>query len=272
MNLLNCSENDIIEVLFQKGVLPSKDFKLVCTQKELTIALKRLRSSNDFLERFGSELRKLESTLVLVKPTYGQPNTNLSQALEYLFTFHPLYRHHLRSLDVKTELMNGGKGRLPGAIPNNKRKYAPNQKDTSSLPKKMFKISNVSEEQKTMEQIMDEQDHQIQHDYEIKSDILDNDCSNNNQCHQVPSQCKANVNTAQEQQRKSASARTKTRKGHSLYCYATCFARIVYSTRTHSNRFFVRKTRQRIVSADGVLVYKSQPNEIVNEIQASLQQ
>ena len=175
--LLNCSEDDIIEVLFQKGVLPSKDFKLICTQKELTIALKRIRSNNDFLERFGSELRKLESALVLIKPKYGNPNTNLCQALEYLFACHPLYKNHHRSLTVETELLNGGKGRLPNAIPNNKRKYVQNPKDTSSLPKKMFRNNNISEEQATIEQIMNDSSvvEEDQQETQIKSENENSD-------------------------------------------------------------------------------------------------
>jgi hypothetical protein len=73
--------------------------------------------------------------------------------------------------------VNGGKGRLPDGISNKKRKYAPNQKDISSLPKTMFIISNVSEEQKTIEQIRNESinDQQLQPESQIKTEIADND-------------------------------------------------------------------------------------------------
>lgn len=163
MSLLNCNEDDIIEVLYQKGVLPSKDFQLISSQKELTIGLKRIRSSDDFLERFGSQMFKLESTLVLIKPKYGQPNTNLCQALQYLFSYHPLYQNHILSLKVQTKLNNEGKGRLPHAIPNNKRKYKQTTKDSTSLPKKMFKYDNISEEQDIIENIVIKKDSESSH-------------------------------------------------------------------------------------------------------------
>ena len=125
--------------------------------------MKRIRSSDDFLERFGSQLFKLESTLVLIKPKYGQPNTNLCQALQYLFSYHPLYQNHILSLKVQTKLNNEGKGRLPHAIPNNKRKYKQTTKDSTSLPKKMFKYDNISEEQDIIENIVIKKDSESSH-------------------------------------------------------------------------------------------------------------
>ncbi|KAH3878518.1 hypothetical protein DPMN_002414 [Dreissena polymorpha] len=51
---------------------------------------------------------------------------------------HPLYIKHWKSLQIETELIDGGKGRLTNAIPNRKRKFAEHSKDQSSLPKKML--------------------------------------------------------------------------------------------------------------------------------------
>ncbi|KAH3789541.1 hypothetical protein DPMN_167721 [Dreissena polymorpha] len=51
---------------------------------------------------------------------------------------HPLYRKHINSLHIETELIDGGKGRLVNAIPNRKRKFVEDPKDQSSLPKKML--------------------------------------------------------------------------------------------------------------------------------------
>lgn len=139
MTLLNCSEEDIVEVLCRKGVLPSKDFQLISTQKELTIAFKRYKSSGDTMDRLGDRLKELEATFAFIKPKYGMPNTNLCQALQTLFATHPLYLQHHRSLLVETVTINGGKGHLQRAIPNKKRKYTDNQRDQSCLPKKLAK-------------------------------------------------------------------------------------------------------------------------------------
>ncbi|KAH3739941.1 hypothetical protein DPMN_046631 [Dreissena polymorpha] len=59
---------------------------------------------------------------------------------------HPLYRKHINSLHIETELIDGGKGRLVNAIPNRKRKFVEDPKDQSSLPKKMLcKICKTNE-------------------------------------------------------------------------------------------------------------------------------
>ncbi|KAH3800662.1 hypothetical protein DPMN_154300 [Dreissena polymorpha] len=140
MTLLDCSENDIVEILVKKGVLPSKNFQLVSTQKELTIGLKIVRSCGEIYEALqtGIEMREMNANVYSLQPKYGYPNTNLCQALEVLFVMHPLYRKHINSLHIETELIDGGKGRLVNAIPNRKRKFAEHSKDQSSLPKKML--------------------------------------------------------------------------------------------------------------------------------------
>jgi len=140
MTLLDCSENDIVEILVKKGVLPSKNFQLVSTQKELTIGLKIVRSCGEIYEALqtGIEMREMNANVYSLQPKYGYPNTNLCQALEVLFVMHPLYRKHINSLHIETELIDGGKGRLVNAIPNRKRKFVEDPKDQSSLPKKML--------------------------------------------------------------------------------------------------------------------------------------
>ncbi|KAH3783256.1 hypothetical protein DPMN_161189 [Dreissena polymorpha] len=140
MTLLDCSENDIVEILVKKGVLPSKNFQLVSTQKELTIGLKIVRSCGEIYEALqtGIEMREMNANVYSLQPKYGYPNTNLCQALEVLFVMHPLYIKHWKSLQIETELIDGGKGRLTNAIPNRKRKFAEHSKDQSSLPKKML--------------------------------------------------------------------------------------------------------------------------------------
>ncbi len=150
MTLLDCTENDIVEILVKKGVLPSKNFQLISTQKELTIGLKIVKSCGEIYGalRNGIEMREMNAmyNLYSLRPKYGYPNTNLCQALEFLFVMHPLYRKHINSLHIETELIDGGKGRLVNAIPNCKRKFVKDPKDQSSLPKKMLcKICKTNE-------------------------------------------------------------------------------------------------------------------------------
>ncbi|KAH3839069.1 hypothetical protein DPMN_112491 [Dreissena polymorpha] len=83
-------------------------------------------------------MREMNANVYSLQPKYGYPNTNLCQALEVFFMMHPLYRMHINSLHIETELINGGKGRLVNAIPNRKRKFVEDPKDQSSLPKKML--------------------------------------------------------------------------------------------------------------------------------------
>ncbi|KAH3717558.1 hypothetical protein DPMN_060351 [Dreissena polymorpha] len=97
MTLLDCTENDIVEILVKKGVLPSKNFQLVSTQKELTIGLKIVRSCGEIYEALqtGIEMREMNANVYSLQPKYGYPNTNLCQALEVLFVMHPLYSKHI---------------------------------------------------------------------------------------------------------------------------------------------------------------------------------
>jgi len=142
MTLLDCTENDIVEILVKKGVLPSKNFQLISTQKELTIGLKIVRSCGELYGalRNGIEMREMNATynVYSLRPKYGCQYLNLWQSLELLFLTHPLYIKHWNSLQIETELIDGGKGRLTNAIPNRKRKFAEHSKDQSSLPKKML--------------------------------------------------------------------------------------------------------------------------------------
>ncbi|KAH3851715.1 hypothetical protein DPMN_094199 [Dreissena polymorpha] len=140
MTLLDCSENDIVEILVKKAVLPSKIFQLISTQKELKICLKIVRSCGEIYEalKYGIEMREMNANGYALQPKYGYLNSNLCQASEVLFVMHPLYRMHINSLHIETELINGGKGRLVNAIPNRKRKFVEDPKDQSSLPKKML--------------------------------------------------------------------------------------------------------------------------------------
>ncbi|KAH3707281.1 hypothetical protein DPMN_066682 [Dreissena polymorpha] len=83
-------------------------------------------------------MREMNANVYSLQPKYGYPNTNLCQALEVLFVMHPLYRKHINSLHIETELIDGGKGRLVNAIPNRKRKFVEDPKDQSRLPKRCF--------------------------------------------------------------------------------------------------------------------------------------
>ncbi len=58
IELLNCTENDLVEVLYNKGVLPSKNFQLISTQKELTIGLKMTRSCGGLLDDLRNRVEK----------------------------------------------------------------------------------------------------------------------------------------------------------------------------------------------------------------------
>lgn len=138
LELLNCTEDDLTEVLYKKGVLPSKGFQLISTQKELTQGLKLARSCGDLMSDLGSKLLQYEREVGIVKPKFCQPNTNLCQALQCLFAFHPLYQQRLKSLFVETELIDSGKGRLARAIPNKKGTIVDNPKDQSRLPRKLL--------------------------------------------------------------------------------------------------------------------------------------
>lgn len=122
MSLLNCSEDDVLDVLYRKGILPSKDFKLISTQKELTIALKRYRSSG-LQERFEKSFVSLELIFGILKPKYVFPNTNLCQALQLLFGTHPWYFRHQQNLLIATNFIGNGKGHLDHAVQNRKRKH-----------------------------------------------------------------------------------------------------------------------------------------------------
>ncbi|KAH3856652.1 hypothetical protein DPMN_099244 [Dreissena polymorpha] len=84
------------------------------------------------------ELAERKLSFAAMKPKYGYINSNFCQAVEFLFTMHPLYRQHINSLEVKTELIDGGKCRLSNTVPNRKRKFAANPKDKSRLSKKML--------------------------------------------------------------------------------------------------------------------------------------
>jgi hypothetical protein len=140
MTLLGCRESDLIEILVRKGVLPNTNFQLISTQKELTIGLKIAKSCGGIYEALkpAIELAEQRASINALRPKYGYPHSNLCQALEFLFATHPLYRQHINSLSVKTELIDGGKGRLWNAIPNRKRKRVENAKDQTGLPKKML--------------------------------------------------------------------------------------------------------------------------------------
>jgi len=87
MTLLDCSENDIVEILVKKGVLPSKNFQLVSTQKELTIGLKIVRSCGEIYAALRNSIELREMTHVKyyvhsLRPKYGHPYLNLLQSLE----------------------------------------------------------------------------------------------------------------------------------------------------------------------------------------------
>ncbi|KAH3807692.1 hypothetical protein DPMN_136039 [Dreissena polymorpha] len=71
--------NDIVEILVKKGVLPSKNFQLVSTQKELTIGLKIVRRLCEIYEALqtGIEMREMNANVYSLQPKYGYPNTNL---------------------------------------------------------------------------------------------------------------------------------------------------------------------------------------------------
>lgn len=151
IELLNCTENDHVEVLYNKGVLPSMDFQLISTQKELTIGLKLTRSCGGLMDDMGNALRKHERQIGLVEPRFCEPNTNLCQALQCLFVFHPLYRSRPNSLFVDTEVIDGGKGRLARAVPNKKGTSIESPKNQAKLPKKLLNESTNWDE--VMEQI-----------------------------------------------------------------------------------------------------------------------
>lgn len=118
--LLQCTEDDLVNILYEKGVLPSVDFQLISSQKELTIGLSLLRSCGDIMDDLGVTLQTKEQLFGMLKPKYCVPNTNMCQALQYVFIWHPIYSRHLGSLFVETEITGDGKGRLRRSKPNKK--------------------------------------------------------------------------------------------------------------------------------------------------------
>ena len=139
LRVLNCQESDIIDILYRKQVIPSKDFHLLCTQKELTYSIKKINKSG-MLSRLGDRLRKVEiNDRIILKPLYGSLHSNLCQSLEYLFGLHPLFSNFQNSLNIETQLNGDGKGILSNAVPNRKRKIVDNSRDLSKLPKRWRK-------------------------------------------------------------------------------------------------------------------------------------
>ena len=138
MTLLKCTERDIINILYNKGVLPSTDFKLICSQKELTIAYKRYNSCTDVHIELGAQLKILEQKGI-VKPKYGYSHSNRCESLTTLFSTHPVYKEHQSSLSTPTFFINSGKECLTHAVRNNKRPYTENPKKQEFLPKKLLK-------------------------------------------------------------------------------------------------------------------------------------
>lgn len=151
MKLLQCTEEDIINILYRKGVLPSRQFQLVSSQKALMISLKRFYSDTSLNDELKTKLRQLEINGNLIKPLWGNLNSNLVQALSFLFSTHPLYSKRLDSLLVKTKFMFGGKGYLSEVGVPMKRKCTGQHRDQSALPKKLIGDSNVSSQYETME-------------------------------------------------------------------------------------------------------------------------
>ncbi len=118
LTLLDCSEDQLLKVMVSKGVLPSMDFRLLSTQKELTIALARYRRSGDIHDRLVEALHSAESTHGMLKPAYGSPNTNLLQSLVDIFARHPVYVAARDSLLLETYFFDGErKSRLSNTRP-----------------------------------------------------------------------------------------------------------------------------------------------------------
>lgn len=138
MTLLNCTEKEIVNILYNKRVLPSTNFQLICSQKELTIAYKRYISDTDTHKKLGAQL-KMQEQNGIVKPKYGYSNSNLCGSLTTLFSTHPVYKEHQASLSSPTYFNDNGKGILTHAVRNNKRPYTENQKNQEHLPKKLLK-------------------------------------------------------------------------------------------------------------------------------------
>ena len=138
MTLLKCTEQDIINILYNKGVLPSTNFKLICSQKELTIAYKRYISSTDFQIELGAQLQ-IQENKGIVKPKYGYCHSNRCESLTALFSTHPVYMNHQSSLSISTYFIDNGKGCLIHAVRNKKRPYTENPKNHEYLPKKLLK-------------------------------------------------------------------------------------------------------------------------------------
>ena len=141
MAVLQCSEGEVLDILVRKGVLPSRNFQLISTQKDLTIAYRRYQSCGNLESRLADRIREVEKKPFLIKPKYGSPNSNLCQALQCLFNFHPHYQETHDSLFVSTDVL--GKGRLLDAIPNRKRKSQDSRRDQSNLPKKLLESDNI---------------------------------------------------------------------------------------------------------------------------------
>ncbi len=110
MTLLDCSEDQLLEVMVSKGVLPSKDFKLLTTQKELTSALARYKRCG-LHDRLVEALNSEESIIGMLKPAYGSPNTNLLQSIVEVFAWHPVYVASRDSLSLETFFFDGERKR-----------------------------------------------------------------------------------------------------------------------------------------------------------------
>ena len=152
LRVLNCQESDIIDILYMKQVIPSRNFHLLCTQKELTYALKKIHKSGT-LARLGDRLRRMEiNARIILKPFYGSIHSNLCQSLEYLFGIHPLFSKFQNSLTIETQLNGDGKGILANAMPNRKRKINENSRDLSKLPKRWRKNAIETQAEPSFEQ------------------------------------------------------------------------------------------------------------------------
>lgn len=148
---LNCTESDIIDVMHRKNILPSKNFHLVCTQKELTYAFRKIQTSG-ILSRIGIRLQVIENSGMVVKPLFGCLHSNLCQALECLFALHPMFAQFQDALTLETQLINDGKGILSNAKPNRKRKHVEAPRDQSKLPKRWRKNAITLETEIPVEQ------------------------------------------------------------------------------------------------------------------------
>jgi len=175
--LLGCSESDsdnesdIIDLLVKYGVLPSRNFSLISTQKEVTVACSLFKKSG-LEEQLGKALVAFESQCVLVKPLHAFGNQNLHQTLIYLFQTHPLYKEYRQNLVIQTEIEGDGKGRLAHARPNNKRKYTDNARDQSLLPKKWRSNVELNNTKRNMEDIVSIHDNEQNHIFQKDIDHL----------------------------------------------------------------------------------------------------